>query len=166
MQPPLTGVHLSIPSTIDDKAVPDKYRNEHTSVGDNKNAPILDEGAMKLFRGIFCSLWVQELALTAISSTENYAADSHSPLKSPLLFETGHSGLPPTHLQVCGLDPLRDDGLIYERVLREDCGVKTRMDLYPGLPHGFWVWWPTAEFSVKQQKDSIDGLGWLLQGGK
>ena len=89
-----------------------------------------------------------------------------SPLMSPAIFQTGHSKLPPTYFQVCGLDPLRDDGLIYERMLREECGIKTRLDLYPGLPHGFWSWWPRASFSQKQQKDSVDGLGWLLEAAR
>ena len=61
------------------------------------------------------------------------------------------------------MDPLRDESLIYERILREDCGVKTQMDLYPGLPHGFWSWFPNAEFSRKQLKDSMAGMAWLLE---
>lgn len=63
------------------------------------------------------------------------------------------------------MDPLRDDGLIYEKILREECGIQTKMDLYPGLPHGFWSWWPHATFSKKQQEDSIAGLAWLLERG-
>lgn len=61
------------------------------------------------------------------------------------------------------MDPLRDEGLIYERMLREESGVPTRMDLYPGLPHGFSSWWPKADFGQKQKIDSIKGLRWLLQ---
>jgi hypothetical protein len=57
------------------------------------------------------------------------------------------------------MDLLRDDSLIYERILREECGVKTRVDLYPNLPHGFWSWFPEAEFSKKQLKDSMAGMG-------
>ena len=98
--------------------------------------------------------------------SENYAGDSYSPLMSPVAFETGHKNLPPTYFQICGLDPLRDDALIYDRILREECGVETKVDLYPGLPHGFWSWWPTADFSRKQQQDCVEGLGWLLKVGK
>jgi hypothetical protein len=58
-----------------------------------------------------------------------------------LIFPTGHKNLPPTYFQICGMDPLRDDSFIYERTLREECAVKTRMDLYPGYRtasgHGF-----------------------------
>ena len=52
MQPPLTGVYLSIPSIMNEKTIPDKYKNDFTSAEENKNAPILDQAAMKLFRGI------------------------------------------------------------------------------------------------------------------
>lgn len=47
----------------------------------------------------------------------------------------GHKHLPPAYLQVCGLDPLRDEALIYGRVLREEAGVKTKIDIYKGLGH-------------------------------
>lgn len=61
------------------------------------------------------------------------------------------------------MDPLRDEGLIYERILREENGICTKMDLYPGLPHGFSSWWPQAAFSKKQREDGAEGLRWLLQ---
>lgn len=32
---------------------------------------------------------------------------------------------------------MRDFGLLYEAVLRRE-GIKTKVDVYPGLPHGFW----------------------------
>ena len=36
------------------------------------------------------------------------------------------------YINVAGMDPIRDDGLIYERALREEWGVETRLDVYPG----------------------------------
>lgn len=60
------------------------------------------------------------------------------------------------------MDPLRDEDLLYERILREECGVKTKFDLYPGLPHGFWAYFPGAEFTLKHAEDSKNGLAWLV----
>lgn len=51
IEPPLTGIYLSVPSTIDPEAVPDKYKQEHTSRQDNVEAPVLDKDTMKLFAG-------------------------------------------------------------------------------------------------------------------
>ena len=46
---------------------------------------------------------------------------------SPLL-ATSHAGLPPACMQVCGMDPLRDEGILYEKVLKEQ-GVKTKLHM-------------------------------------
>ena len=67
--------------------------------------------------------------------SEHYQPDINSPLYAPFNHPDGHTGLPPIAFQVCGMDPLRDEALIYERVLREDFGVNTKLHVYPGLPH-------------------------------
>ena len=89
-----------------------------------------------------------------------YKDDESSPLRSPILFDS-HEKLPKHYFQICGLDPIRDEGLIYAKALGE-AGVDVKMSVYPGLPHSFWSWWPTAAFSKKQQEDSIEGIKWLL----
>lgn len=63
---------------------------------------------------------------------------------------------------VLGLDPLRDEALLYERLLREECGVRTRLQIYPGLPHAFWAFFPQLDASRKAVQKANDGLGWLL----
>jgi len=90
-----------------------------------------------------------------------YKADSSSPLAMPGCFEA-HKGLPPSYFQICGMDPLRDDALIYEQILREE-GVKTKVDMYPGLPHSFWTWYLEAKFTKDFREDCVKGMKWLLE---
>jgi acetyl esterase/lipase len=142
LSPPLTGCYCSIPSTCAAEALPEQWEGMYLSREQNANAPVLNSENLAVFSTL-------------------YAADPSSPLRSPLLYPS-HEGLPPTYLQVCGMDPLRDEGLIYERVLRE-AGVKTKMDIYPGLPHWFWGMWPEAEFTKKFKTDCRVGLEWLLE---
>ncbi|KAK2768894.1 hypothetical protein FQN53_006241 [Emmonsiellopsis sp. PD_33] len=45
-------------------------------------------------------------------------------------------GLPPSTFGVAGNDPLRDEGLLFAKMLSE-AGVPTKVDVFRGLPHGF-----------------------------
>jgi acetyl esterase/lipase len=58
---------------------------------------------------------------------ELYAAPPANPEMSPLLYPS-HKGLPPTYIKVCGMDPLRDEGLLYEKMLKKN-GIKTKLDM-------------------------------------
>lgn len=70
-------------------------------------------------------------------------------------------------LQACGQDLSRDDTLIYERVLREECGVETRLDLYTGFGHVFWGMggrYPDLAMSRQRTEvDSVEAVRWLLR---
>lgn len=103
-----------------------------------------------------------------IIATAAYKPDLNSPLFVPFNNPKGHHGIPPTFFQVCGLDPLRDEELIYERVLREEYGTLTRPDYYPGLPHHFWEFFPQlSEQKERRIQETVSGFQWLLEiGGK
>lgn len=85
----------------------------------------------------------------------------------PFNHPKGHGDIPPTYFQVCGLDVLRDDSLIYEQVLREENLTPTRLDLYLGLPHHFWEFYPQLTQHVQRRtEDTVNGVQWLLEAGK
>ncbi|TQS32894.1 hypothetical protein Golomagni_06777, partial [Golovinomyces magnicellulatus] len=44
-----------------------------------------------------------------------------------------------------------------------DAGVETKLDIYPGLPHGFWMIFPQISVKKKHDDDSRKALEWLLQ---
>ncbi|KAK8021211.1 hypothetical protein PG990_006349 [Apiospora arundinis] len=159
LSPPLTGQYLCVPAITcfrRPELIPERYRDEYlshpdmTRSGDQGTDPVLKD-LEKAEEGMRMVLKV----------------DTESPLFVPFLFgersPRGHRDLPAAYLQVCGLDPLRDEGLIYERVLREEAGVRTRLDLYPGLGHYFWTNFPRLEASRRFVEDTVQGVKWLLE---
>ncbi|KAA8563957.1 hypothetical protein EYC84_011960 [Monilinia fructicola] len=114
--PPLTGVYLSIPPVVSHKVVPEKYKSTYLSYEQNKDAPLLNREVAQIF-------------------DKHYGAKEPSSLSTPVLFAS-HRDLPPTYFQICGLDPLRDEGFIYEDLLQES-GVETKAQVYtPASPMG------------------------------
>ncbi|RYP06888.1 hypothetical protein DL764_002881 [Monosporascus ibericus] len=142
LTPPISGVWLSIPYLLEAETVPDQHMDIWISREQNAHAMVIDEATMDFVK-------------TA------YAPDIKSPAFSPFNARGAHKGLPPVYIQVCGQDPVRDDGLIYEKVLR-GCGVSTKLDVYPGVPHGFMFLFPTLEISERCNLDTMKGIGWLF----
>ncbi|KAL0257962.1 hypothetical protein SLS55_007130 [Diplodia seriata] len=123
--------------------LPERFRAEYRSYEQNKDEPGLNREAVGFLIG-------------------NYNPDMSSPLFAPFNWPTGHKGLPPFFIQVCGLDTLRDEALLYERLLRTECGVETKLVVYPGLPHSFWSFFPHLDVSRKAVGEVVEGFGWLL----
>lgn len=68
------------------------------------------------------------LPLTIPTSVRSaaYKALETDPRASPILLPS-HKDLPPAYIVACGLDPLRDDAFLYERLLKE-AGVPVKLD--------------------------------------
>ena len=138
LRPALTGQWLCIPLLFEEGIVPEKYKAQYLS-----REQCTDH----------------RVGLERVRT--QYAFEERSPLFSPVNGVSGLGGLPRMYAQVCGKDPLRDDGLIYERMLRES-GVETVVDVYPGVPHAHWLMYPGLKASQKFMCDMVKGMGWLL----
>ncbi|KAF2178154.1 Alpha/beta hydrolase fold-3, partial [Zopfia rhizophila CBS 207.26] len=119
LQPPPTGQLLSLPSTIHRSVYPQEWKSELFSYEQNADAPLINAKSMAIFEGLYaCPNWADPRASPAL----------HLNLK----------GLPRAYFQITGLDPLRDEGFLYNRLLREHRAA-TRVDVYRGMPHTFWT---------------------------
>jgi versiconal hemiacetal acetate esterase len=67
---------------------------------------------------------------------------------------------PKAYSVACGLDPMRDDAIIMDSELKR-AGVLTKIDIYPGLPHIFWVF-PQLASSPIFLKNMIEGAKFIL----
>lgn len=142
---PLTGVMANIPGCLSEETVPEKYKHLWTSRQQNAEVPNLD---LKLLQVI----------------DKAYEVDVSSEYYSPFSSTASFGGLPRTYVQIAGMDTLRDDGIIYAKMLR-DSGVDVKTDVYPGMPHGHFTIWPTLRQSIKSQVDTVWHVGWLLDRG-
>lgn len=122
LDPPLTGQYLCVPALLWSTVVPDKWKGEYRSRYESQSDPVL------------------KISSGSSATTEVLKPDVGSPLFSPLL-HPNLKDLPPAFFQIGGLDPLRDEALIYERVLREENGTPTRLNIYDGFGHMFWTNW-------------------------
>ncbi|KAI0356165.1 hypothetical protein OH77DRAFT_238225 [Trametes cingulata] len=138
---PLTGQILQMPAVCHPEAVPESVKDKLNSMEECKDAPIFTRGQM-------------------LSSYAILKADPKNPEISPLLYPS-FTGLPPAYLQVCGLDPCRDEGLVYAEKLKRN-GIPTKLDVYPGAPHGFSAIFGHTKLAQKWNEDYKQGVRWLL----
>lgn len=146
LSPPITGCHLMNPMLTYTKFLPDEYRALHRSWVQNEDAPILNPRFAAPF-------------------LDNYVPneDDRRDTRFNILANTAAlQSFPPTYLQVAGWDAVRDDALIFEKALAS-AGRKTKLDVYPGQPHGFWSILPEMKASRKFVSDYIVGIKWLIE---
>ncbi|KAL5120855.1 hypothetical protein ACEQ8H_001336 [Pleosporales sp. CAS-2024a] len=146
LSPPLTGLWLSIPVCIMPDAypaLPDHLRGQLKSLDENDDNPLLTRKSLGDIQNM-------------------YAAPPEDPRMSFLL-NTDHARLPSRlYLQVCGRDPLRDEALLWDRLLRNHSGAKSKIDMYQGMPHGFWRF-PAMKASRDWTTDLVQGIAFVLR---
>ncbi|KAJ4313401.1 hypothetical protein N0V84_009430 [Fusarium piperis] len=145
LSPPITGLALQVPLISGKEGVPEKWRHELKSYETGEKVPIMNSGGVRMF-------------------LEHYNPDLQSPIFNPWAAGVDLKGFPPVFFQLCGMDPLRDEALIFERHLRKGLGVPTRLNMYSSLPHAFWfMQLPSLESVTKQvAKDYAGGVQWLI----
>ena len=142
LKPRITGHWSLVPYVLEQEIVPEKYAKFYIARTQNASAPGLDGRGMEVIR-------------------ELYQLDVKSPDFSPFNDPNTFSELPRTYIQVSGLDPLRDDGIIYAKTL-VDHQIECKLDVYPGVPHGFEGPFSMIQQARKLQKDTLVNIGWLL----
>lgn len=123
--PPIAGQVLMIPCLVNMECYGPqlaKMRNPSVSSWETcKDAPVLPRAVCRMF-----------MDLLKVESTDASDVRMNPGNASPEQVK----GLPPTVVGVAGLDPLRDEGLLFAKMLTE-AGVPTDVSLFPGVPHGF-----------------------------
>ncbi|KAH9941749.1 Alpha/Beta hydrolase protein [Epithele typhae] len=140
----VSGQVLQIPMLCHPDALPESANL--TSYEQNAEAPMLSTNTMREIYGGW-------------TVPGNPSDPELSPLLRPSL-----EGLAPVYMQVTGLDPLRDTGLVYAERLRE-ANVPLKLDLYPGAPHGFHVAFSQTKLAQRWARERMEGVRWLLAQG-
>ncbi|KAF8500655.1 alpha/beta hydrolase fold-domain-containing protein [Hysterangium stoloniferum] len=113
----VTGVSLVIAALLA-PSEHDRFKGELLSMDQNANADILTSAAMRKCWDAYHGLH-----------------DASNPEVSPIL-ASPFGGLPPTYFQINGIDPLRDESFLYDRLLRE-AGVAPKSTYILEFPMGF-----------------------------
>ncbi|KZS88467.1 hypothetical protein SISNIDRAFT_459689 [Sistotremastrum niveocremeum HHB9708] len=137
----ISGQLLQMPFLALPAGYPDKYKDDLRSDEDLADMGLL----VKSFQ---------------TRTREMAGLDPTSPRLSPLLVPS-LTGLPRAYIQICGRDPLRDEGILYAKLL-QDAGVEVRSEIYKGCPHAFTHVNPNTEAARKWRRDAEEGIRWLL----
>jgi acetyl esterase/lipase len=147
--PTLAGQVLIIPCV----AAPSTYdqgpgkKLKVSSYVENEFAPVLPKKTVEFFMGLLKAGTpdLKDTKLNLVNSTEDEV-----------------KGLPPTMFGIAGLDPLRDEALLYAKLLSE-ANVPTEVRLFKGVPHGHRRFGDGLKKASKDWDDCIEeGIQWVL----
>ncbi|KAF2715358.1 alpha/beta hydrolase fold-3 domain-containing protein [Pleomassaria siparia CBS 279.74] len=149
--PPVVGQILLIPAL----AYIDTYKEgplkrikspEISSYVENENAPLLPMRVVRFF---------MDLLKTGIPDLKDTKLNIAMATKDEV------KGMPPAVFGIAGLDPLRDEGLLYAQTLAE-AGVPTQISLFKGVPHAFRRFGTALKASDHWDETTEQGILWAL----
>ena len=112
----IKGVCAIVPISLHYDNVPEEHKSKYTAYVENGDgAAVIDKKSMAQFF---------EYAGVDPKDSDTFTA----------LATENHKNFPPVYFTVCERDPLRDDGLVMEQLLKK-AGVKTKLDFYKDMPH-------------------------------
>ncbi|KAL4907910.1 hypothetical protein BDW74DRAFT_166498 [Aspergillus multicolor] len=151
-RPKIRGQVLMIPPlTHPDCYAPQMAQIRAPSVSSyvqNRDAPVLPFARMQLFT-----------ALLKVQGGKEVEGD--------LRLNPGNAkgedvrGLPPATFGVAGMDVLRDEGLLFAKLLAEN-GVPTQTNVFKGVPHGFRRYGDRLTVNKKWDEVIAEGIKWAL----
>jgi acetyl esterase/lipase len=145
----ITGQFLCVPGLIgeDITLVPEEYRASFTSWEENSNVEGFNAAGQKqVFESLQCT---------------NYRSLFFSPMAAITSQEPTNKI--PVYLEYCGLDPLRDEAIVYGKLL-ESRGVQTKQNLFAEDVHGSWsvMNLPSEAKNPTTKEAQMAGMKWLL----
>ncbi|KPI34362.1 AB hydrolase superfamily protein B1A11.02 [Cyphellophora attinorum] len=149
LKPALTGCHVTCPIFTDEVPGPN---GEITRIFGPERYASQDTHANGMLQNRKMKEAILKLSTFPLGKSQ---------LLSPLHAEN-HANLPPAYVQVCGLDPWRDGGIIYAEELEKE-GVRTKVEVFSGLPHVWWTVFPMLKISRVRFEEMVKGMDWLLR---
>lgn len=149
---PLTGVFLSVAGIFHQTIVPPEYRDLWTSREDNRHVEGLNTAVCEQ---IYLTWNVTDFSSPWFSPINSFTASGSIPKNHP-----------PTYLQAMGYDPLRDDSIVYEKVLAAS-GIRTKIHLFPDDVHNAFTSMSVGFKSTNPdiREGTLEGMTWLVEQG-
>lgn len=146
----ITGVLANVPWLLVPEIVPQEYADIWKSWTDNEYVEGFNLASLKsVMKGIACT---------------DYTSPWFSPIPDLLRDSGPLKNYPRVYVTTCQMDPIRDDGQVYCKVLQHR-GVEVRLVFFPDDGHNAWTVVPLPRRSKNPtfEKAAVEGVRWLLR---
>lgn len=154
LQRPLTGIYISCSMLLIDSIVPPKYKDIWTSRHDNRDAEHFSTADVDaVIRNMGCK-------------DKDFVSSTFSPINLFTRQGSDRVSFPAAYIQAMSLDPVRDDAIVFEKVLAAH-QIPTKIDVFPNEPRstfsGFDAISGTRSKNPIVEEATIEGIKWLLK---